>query len=162
MVITATSSHRGSPNAQQLLQRYLEQVCCPHDLPPVGSDREREPFLARVDAAAPGRPLRPGVNQRLIQRIISQRAHEAAERLQRDAEREADLASAGELLDLARQLEMATPHTLRHSLARRMIERGADLGEVQRLLGHTNIATTSRYLTPSEDDLREVIGRAGG
>jgi site-specific recombinase XerD len=42
-----------------------------------------------------------------------------------------------------------------------MIERGADLGEVQRVLGHTSIATTGRYLTPSEDDLREAIGRAG-
>jgi site-specific recombinase XerD len=42
-----------------------------------------------------------------------------------------------------------------------MIAHGADLGEVQRLLGHSNIATTGRYLTPSEDDLREAIGRAG-
>jgi integrase/recombinase XerC len=148
-------------DAQRLLQRYLEQVRCPHGLPPVGSDAEREPFLAGIDAAAPGRPLRPGVNQRLIQRIVSQRAREAAERLQRDAEREGDLVRAGELLDLARRLLTATPHTLRHSLARRMIERGADLGEVQRVLGHSNIATTGRYLTPSEDDLREAIGRAG-
>jgi integrase/recombinase XerC len=148
-------------DAQRLLQRYLDQVRCPDGLPPVGSDRERKPFLAGIDAAALGRPLRPGVNQRLVQRIVSQRAREAAERLQHDAEREGDLARAGELLDLARRLETATPHTLRHSLARRMIERGADLGEVQRVLGHSNIATTGRYLTPSEDDLREAIGRAG-
>jgi site-specific recombinase XerD len=97
---------------------------------------------------------------RLVQRIVSGRAREAAERLQRDAEREGDLARAGELLDLARWLETATAHTLRHSLARRTIERGADRGEVQRVLGHSNIATTGRYLTPSEDDLREAIGRA--
>jgi integrase len=89
------------------------------------------------------------------------RAQEAAERLQRDAECDPDLGSAGELLDLARHLVTATPHTLRHSLARRMIERCADLGEVQRVLGHSNIATTGRYVTPSEDDLREAIGRAG-
>ena len=43
------------------------------------------------------------------------RAQEAAERLQRDAERDPDLRRAGELLDLARRLERATPHTLRHS-----------------------------------------------
>jgi site-specific recombinase XerD len=42
-----------------------------------------------------------------------------------------------------------------------MIERGADLGAVQRVLGHSNIATTGRYLASSEDDLREAIGRAG-
>jgi site-specific recombinase XerD len=148
-------------DAQRLLQRYLDQVRCPDSLPAVGSDAEREPFLAGIDAAAPGRPLRPGVNQRLVQRIVSGRAREAAERLQSDAEHEADLARADELLDLARRLLAATPHTLRHSLARRMIERGADLGEVQRVLGHSNIATTGRYLTPSEDDLREAIGRAG-
>jgi integrase len=97
---------------------------------------------------------------RLVQRIVSGRAREAAERLQRDAEREGDLARAGELLNLVRRLLAATPHTLRHSLARRMIERGADLGEVQHVLGHSNIATTGRYLTPREDDLREAIGRA--
>jgi site-specific recombinase XerD len=148
-------------DAQRLLQRYLDQVRCTDGLPSVGSDAEREPFLARIDAAAPGRPLRPGVNQRLIQRMVTERASEAAERLRRDAERESDLARVGELLDLARRLGAATPHTLRHSLARRMIERGADLGEVQRVLGHSNIATTGRYLTPSEDDLREAIGRAG-
>jgi len=148
-------------DAQRLLQRYLEQVRCPAGPPPLGSGAEREPFLAGIDAAAVGRPLRPGVNQRLVQRIVEQRAHQAAERLQLDAEREPDLAQAGVLSDLARRLLNATPHTLRHSLARRMIERGADLGEVQRVLGHSSIATTCRYLTPSEDDLREAIGRAG-
>jgi site-specific recombinase XerD len=148
-------------DAQRLLHRYIEQVRCPGGMPPLGNDAEREAFLVRIDAAAPGRPLRPGVNQRLVQRMVAERAHTAAERLRQDAEREADLVRAGEMLDLARRLRTATPHTLRHSLARRMIERGADLGEVQRVLGHTSIATTGRYLTPSEDDLREAIGRAG-
>ena len=32
---------------------------------------ERKPFLAGIDAAAPGRSLRPGANQRLVQRIVS-------------------------------------------------------------------------------------------
>jgi site-specific recombinase XerD len=148
-------------DAQRLLQRYLEQVRCPAGAPLVGSAAEREPLLVGIDAAAAGRPLRPGVNQRLVQRIVEQRANEAAVRLQLDAKREPDLARAGVLLDHARRLATATPRTLRHSLARRMIERGADLGEVQRLLGHSSIATTGRYRTPSEDDLREAIGRAG-
>lgn len=148
-------------DAQRLLQRYLEEVRCPEGLSAIGSAAEREPFLARIDAACAGQPLRPGINQRLIQRMVSARARAAAERLGADAEREPDLAKAETLRNLARRLLEATPHTLRHSLARRMIERGADLGEVQRVLGHSSIATTGRYLIPSEDDLREAIGRAG-
>ena len=42
-----------------------------------------------------------------------------------------------------------------------MIERGADLDEVQWVLGQSNIAIIGRQPTPSEDDLRETIGRAG-
>ena len=39
-------------DAQRLLQRYLEQVRCPHGIPPIGSDAERGFFLLGIDAAA--------------------------------------------------------------------------------------------------------------
>ena len=45
-------------------------------------------------------------------------------------------------LDLARRLENVTPPMLGHSLARRMLSRGAQLPEVQRVLGHSRISTT--------------------
>ena len=56
------------------------------------------------------------------------------------------------------RLAAATPYTLRHSLARCMIEHRADLGEVQRVLGHSSIATIERYLMPREEELREASG----
>ena len=64
------------------------------------------------------------------------------------------------MFDLAQRLEHTTPHTLRHSLARRLLESGADLAVVQRTLGHSSIATTGMYLTPSDEDMRKAMERA--
>jgi integrase/recombinase XerD len=60
-------------------------------------------------------------------------------------------------LGLARRI---TPHMLRHTAATLLIETGVDIRFVQRLLGHSSIATTEIYTHVSDEALRATLGRA--
>jgi site-specific recombinase XerD len=55
------------------------------------------------------------------------------------------------------RLEQLTPHTLRHTFAKSLVDRGVPIDQVAKLLGHSNLNTTRIYTEPNERDLEKAV-----
>jgi site-specific recombinase XerD len=55
--------------------------------------------------------------------------------------------------------EAVTPHTLRHSFGKGLLDAGVDLVAVAALLGHSRLETTAIYTQPSDRDLATAVER---
>ena len=65
------------------------------------------------------------------------------------------------LTELARRANVKelSPHTLRHSFAKNLVDAGVGLERVATLLGHSNLNTTRIYTTPDARDLENAVAK---
>ncbi len=63
-------------------------------------------------------------------------------------------------LGLVTTLKKKSPHVLRHTFATHMLNKGADLGAIKELLGHSSLAATQLYTHNSIAQLKDVHKKA--
>ena len=105
------------------------------------SDRESALFTSKT-----GRRLAP----RAIQSAVEQIGRVAASKVPARGSEEREIIDA---------LNALSPHVLRHSCGKRLLDAGAQLTEVAEILGHEDLNVTRRYTQPSAVDLQRAANR---
>ena len=106
----------------------------------------KSPRLARTEAWAWVFPAHAPMAHLLTGERVRWRMHEVnVQRAVRAAAEKAGLAGR------------VTPHVLRHCYATHAHEAGAPVRNLQEAMGHTQMETTMRYLTPSADGVRSPL-----
>jgi hypothetical protein len=123
------------------LTAYLK-VRCSADLPPIGSEVEREPLLMKRNVTKAGAPWEPGLTTIAMRKHLGELRQQAVTLIQKRAATEPSLERIAELEALARQVAVISPHKLRHGLAYRLWKT-ALLGHGHRL-PHRSIPTSTR------------------
>nr|WP_243137306.1 tyrosine-type recombinase/integrase [Desulfofundulus thermobenzoicus] len=57
------------------------------------------------------------------------------------------------------KLKNVTPHTLRHTFCKNLIDMKVPIDQVAMLAGHSSLDITKRYTVPSREDLQEAVDR---
>jgi len=55
------------------------------------------------------------------------------------------------------RIENISPHTLRHTFGKNLVDAGVPLDRVATLLGHSSLNTTRIYTIPSQADLQDAV-----
>ncbi len=125
-------------------------------------------FLAHVEAHSPDKPETVRRYRQVIEHFERHLAHgKYVEAISRADIDEYKIARCGEkseqhdwqITASTVNFEVGTLHKFRHTYGTRLVEKGTNIVTVQRLMGHSDIKTTLKYLNPEDALKRQAANR---